>query len=85
MSTRFDIAFVVGMLAKYQSNPSMEDWKAAKRVIRCFQGTKDYKLTYKHSDHLEVIKHSNFNFTRCIDFRKSTLGYIFLLIGGVIS
>ncbi|KAL0539955.1 hypothetical protein IC582_024177 [Cucumis melo] len=53
--TRPDISFVVGMLGMYQSNPGMDHWKAAKKVLRYLQGTKDYMLTYKRSDHLEVI------------------------------
>ncbi|KAA0035948.1 Retrovirus-related Pol polyprotein from transposon TNT 1-94 [Cucumis melo var. makuwa] len=53
--TRPDISFVVGMLGMYQSNPGMDHWKAAKKVLRYLQGTKDYMLTYKRSDHLESI------------------------------
>ena len=85
VSTRPDIAFAVGILGRYQSNPGMEHWKAAKRVMRYLQGTKDYKLTYKHSDHLEVIGYSDSDFAGCIDSRKSTSGYIFILAGGAIS
>ncbi|TYJ97922.1 F-box/FBD/LRR-repeat protein [Cucumis melo var. makuwa] len=51
--TRPDISFAMGMLGRYQSNPGMEHWKAAKKVLRYLQGTKDYMLTYKRSDHLE--------------------------------
>jgi hypothetical protein len=40
--TRLDIALVVGMLGRYQSNPGLEHWKAAKRVMRYLQGTKGY-------------------------------------------
>ena len=31
--TRPDIAFIVGMLGRYLSNPGMDHWKAAKRVM----------------------------------------------------
>ncbi|KAL0553746.1 hypothetical protein IC582_007650 [Cucumis melo] len=72
--TRPDISFVVGMLGRYQSNPGMDHWKAAKKVLRYLQGTKDYMLTYKRSDHLEVIEYSDSNFTDCVDIRKSTFG-----------
>ncbi|KAL6311037.1 hypothetical protein AAG906_015922 [Vitis piasezkii] len=44
--TRPDIAFAVGMLGRYQSNPGIDHWKAAKKVMRYLQGTKDYKLMY---------------------------------------
>ncbi|XP_068647519.1 secreted RxLR effector protein 161-like [Aristolochia californica] len=53
--------------------------------MRYLQGTKDYKLTYKRSDHLEVIGYSDSDFVGCLDSRKSTSGYVFLLAGGAIS
>ena len=36
-------------------------------------------LMYKGSDYLEVIGYSDSDFTGCVDSRKSTSGYIFLL------
>ena len=42
--TRPDISFVVGMLGRYQSNPGIDHWKAANKVMRYLQGTKDYML-----------------------------------------
>jgi hypothetical protein len=83
--TRPDISFAVGMLGRYQSNPGMDHWKAAKKVMRYLQGTKDYMLTFKRSDHLEVIGYSDSDFAGCVDSRKSTFGYLFLLAGGAIS
>ncbi|KAK2982880.1 hypothetical protein RJ640_003498 [Escallonia rubra] len=51
--TRPDIAYVIGMLGRYQINPGMSHWKAAKKVMRYLQGTKDFMLTYKKSNNLE--------------------------------
>ena len=31
---RPDIAFYVGVLGRYQSNPSLDNWRAAKKVMR---------------------------------------------------
>ena len=42
-------------------------------------------LTYRKSDHLEVIGYSDSDFAGCVDTRKSTFGYTFLLARGVIS
>jgi hypothetical protein len=47
------------MLGRYQSNPRMDHWKARKKVMRYLRGTKDYMLTFKRSDHLEVIGYSD--------------------------
>ena len=43
---RPDLAFIVGMLGRYMSNPKVDHWKAAKRVMRYLQRTKEYMLTY---------------------------------------
>nr|CAN74165.1 hypothetical protein VITISV_026445 [Vitis vinifera] len=83
--TRPDIAFAVGMLGRYQSNPSIDHWKAAKKVMRYLQGTKDYKLMYKRTSNLEVVGYSDSDFASCVDSCKSTSGYIFILVGGAIS
>ena len=63
----------------------MDHWKAAKRVMRYLQKTKDRMLTYRRSNHLEVIGYSDADFAGCQDSRKSTSRYIFMLAGGAIS
>jgi Reverse transcriptase (RNA-dependent DNA polymerase) len=42
--TRPDIAYITGMLGRYLSNPGMNHWKAAKRVLRYLQRTKNHML-----------------------------------------
>ncbi|KAL5548410.1 hypothetical protein UlMin_003641 [Ulmus minor] len=71
--TCLDIAYIVGMLGRYLSNPGMDHWRAANRVMRYLQRTKEYMLIYRRSDQLEIIG------------RRSTSGYIYLLAGGAIS
>ncbi|RVW72884.1 Retrovirus-related Pol polyprotein from transposon TNT 1-94 [Vitis vinifera] len=83
--TRPDIAFAVGMLGRYQSNLGKDHWKVAKKVMRYLQGTKDYKLMYRRTNNLEVVGYSDSDFASCVDSRKSTFGYIFILAGGAIS
>ena len=83
--TRLDIAYVVGMLGRYQSNPGIDHWKAVKKVLCYLQGTKDYMLTYKRTNNLEIIGYSDFDYAGCKDTRKSTSGYIFMLSNGPIS
>nr|XP_033517251.1 secreted RxLR effector protein 161-like [Nicotiana tomentosiformis] len=83
--TRPDIAFVVGMLGRYQNNPTIDHLRVAKKVLRYLQGTKDYMLMYNRLDNFEVIVYSDSIFVGCIDSRKSTSRYIFMLAGGAIS
>ena len=83
--TRPDIAFAVGILGRYQSNPGMDHWRAAKKVMRYLQGTKHYMLMYERTHDLEVIGYSDSDFAGCVDSRKSTSGYIFMFAGGAVS
>ncbi|RVW84092.1 Retrovirus-related Pol polyprotein from transposon TNT 1-94 [Vitis vinifera] len=66
-------------------NPGLDHWKAAKKVVRYLQGTKDYKLMYRRTNNLEVVGYSDSNFVGCVDSRKSTSGCIFILAGEAIS
>ncbi|XP_050915368.1 secreted RxLR effector protein 161-like [Lathyrus oleraceus] len=83
--TRPDIPFAVGILGRYQSNLGMDYWKAAKKVLRYLKGTKDYMLMYRQTDNLDVIGYSDSDFAGCVDSRKSTSGYIFMMTDGAIS
>ncbi|RVX18724.1 Retrovirus-related Pol polyprotein from transposon TNT 1-94 [Vitis vinifera] len=83
--TRPDIAFVVGMLGRYLSNLGSQHWKAAKKVLRYLQGTKDLMLTYQRTSLLDVVGFCDADFVGCIDDKKSTMGYIFMMAGGAVS
>ncbi|XP_058009432.1 secreted RxLR effector protein 161-like [Hevea brasiliensis] len=83
--TRPDIAFAISVHGSYLSNPGWSHWKAAKKVMRYLQSTKNYMLIYKRSGNLEVIRYSDYDFASCVDDRKSTSGYIFMMSGGAIS
>ena len=56
-----------------------------KKALRYAQGTKDYMLTYRRSDSLEIKGYSDADFAGDKDDRKSTSGYVFTLAGGAIS
>jgi hypothetical protein len=77
--TRPDLAFIIGLLGRFQSNPGIKHLKAAKKTLRYLQGTKHYMLTYKKIDNLEVIDYSDSDFVGCADSQKSTSSYVFTL------
>ncbi|XP_042974572.1 secreted RxLR effector protein 161-like [Carya illinoinensis] len=83
--TRPNICLAVGLLGLYQSNPRLQHWIAAKKVMQYLQGTKNYMLTYRHTENLQVVGYSDLDFAGRVDTRKSTSGYIFLLAEGAIS
>ena len=71
--TCLDIAFVISMMGRYLNDPGQSNWKAAKKVLRYFQGTKDLMLTYWCTDIIEVDGFSDSNYAGYVDDKKSTL------------
>jgi len=63
----------------------MDHWKVTKKILRYLQGTKAHMLIYRRINNLEVVGYSDSYYTGCIDSRKSTFGYIFMLAKGAIS
>jgi hypothetical protein len=83
---RTDLAFVIGMLRRYQKNPGKPHWDGVNKALRYLQDTKGLMLTYKKSDALlEIVGYSDSDFVGCLDTEKSTSEYIFTLANGVIS
>ncbi|CAH9074926.1 unnamed protein product [Cuscuta europaea] len=83
--TRPDLAYIIGILCRYLSNPSMDHWKAAKRVMQYLQRTKEHMLTYQRSYQLDIIGYTDSDFAGCQDSFKSTSGCIYILGGGAVS
>ena len=83
--TRLDIIFVVGVLGMYLSDPGQIHWKAAKKVFRYLQGTKNLMLTYRRTDTLGVVGFSDSDYADGVDDKKSTSGYIFMMAEGAVS
>ena len=42
--TRPFICFIVGMVSRYQSNPSLEHWTTAKNILKYLRRMRDYVL-----------------------------------------
>ncbi|EOY13896.1 Gag-protease-integrase-RT-RNaseH polyprotein, putative [Theobroma cacao] len=68
-----NITFVVGMLGSYQSNQGLDHWKAANKVMRYLQGTKDFILTYSLSNNLEVVGYSDSDLLVVLTFVNQNL------------
>jgi hypothetical protein len=83
--TRPDLAFVTGMLGRYQKNLDISHWNGIKKALRYIQGTKGRMLTYKRLDNLEIVGYSDSDYAGCLYTDKSMLGYVFKLAGGAIS
>ncbi|GJV26857.1 zinc finger, CCHC-type containing protein [Tanacetum coccineum] len=83
-STRPDIAYAVGRLSRFTSNPSKQHWKAITRVFKYLRGTMNYGLSYMGYP-LVLEGYSDASWINHVEDSSSTSGWVFLLGGGAIS
>ena len=85
--TRPDIAYSVGVLARFNSNPGIEHWNAVKHLFRYLKGTMDLKLTYKPSTTSNdlFITYCDADHGGNKDNGKSTTGYLVKIGSGAVS
>nr|GEY10392.1 zinc finger, CCHC-type [Tanacetum cinerariifolium] len=83
-STRPDIAYAVGRLSRFTSNPSRHHWHAITRVFKYLKGTMNYGLSYVgYPSVLEVYLDASW--INHVEDSSFISGWVFLLGGGVIS
>nr|GFB94171.1 zinc finger, CCHC-type [Tanacetum cinerariifolium] len=79
-----DIAYVVGRLSRFTSNPSRQHWKAITMVFKYLRGNMNYGLSYVgYPSVLEA--YSDASWINHAEDSSSTSGWVFLLGGGAIS
>jgi hypothetical protein len=85
IATRPDITFATNKLSQFNANPGQAHWTAVQRVIRYLHGTKDLKLVLGGPTTANLIAYTDSDHASCIDSRRSTSGYLFVLGSGAIS
>jgi hypothetical protein len=84
--TRPDIAFAVGKLSRFCSNPGEAHWTAAKQVVRYLHTTRSLRLTLGGNFPSIILSGaSDSEFATDVDDRMSVSGYSFSLGTGAIS
>ena len=81
VTTRPDICFPVGCLAKFMSAPTVAHWKATLDVLRYLNGTRARGITYTGND-TPLHAYCDADYAGDPDTRKSTTGYVTILAGG---
>eukprot|EP00253_Pinus_taeda_P022296 PITA_22296 len=84
-ATRPDIMFVVSLISRFMERPKEAHWQAAKRILRYVKGTKSFGILYNVSEHSDLVGYIDSDWTRSVDDRKSTSGYVFHMGSGAIS
>ena len=84
-TSRPDIAFSVGVCARYQATPKESHLTAVKQTIRYINGTPDYGLWYSQDSNACLVGYSDADWAGSVDDRKSTSGGCFYLGNNLVS
>lgn len=85
-ATRPDIAFAVNQLAQKSVDPTINDWKRAKHLLRYLRGTTKCGIVYQYGTFNEplLIGYSDSDFAGHVSSSKSTTGYVVMFNGSLI-
>ena len=85
--TQPDIAYAVGKVSRYMSNPGKIHWEAIKWILRYVKGTMRHGLVFdtSSSQASTLIGYVDADFAQDLDKRRSTTGFIYTLANGCVS
>ena len=83
--TRPDIAFAVGKLSQYLSDPARHHGQALKHLLRYIRSTVNKGITYGISGSHKLIEYSDSDYAADKLDRKSILIYVYMIAEGPIS
>jgi len=84
-ASRPDIAFSVGVCARFQANPKESHLTAVKRIIKYVNDTLSYGIWYSRETNLVVAGYSNVDWAGNADDRKSTSGGCFYVGNNLVA
>ena len=83
--SRPDISNAVSQLSQFLQDPTETHMKAARHVLRYLKGTRNFSITYGHSQELRILGFSDANWGGDKNDRKSTTGYLYMINNGAVS
>jgi hypothetical protein len=85
IASRPDIAFIVGVCARFQANLKESHLTTVKRIIRYVNDTLLYGIWYSRETNLVVVGYSDANWAGNADDRKSTSGGCFYVGNNLVA
>ncbi|XP_022889185.1 uncharacterized protein LOC111404635 [Olea europaea var. sylvestris] len=85
IASRPDIAFSVGVCARFQADPKESHLNVVRRIIRYVNGTVDHGILYSRESNLELANYSDVDWAGNADDRKSTSGGCFYVGSNLVS
>ena len=84
LCTRPDVAYALGIVSRFQTDPREDHWKAVKNILKYLRRTRDVFLIYDGSN-LKLKDYADSSFQSDPDDSKSISRYVFTLYGSAVS
>jgi hypothetical protein len=89
VTTRFDIAYAVSIVARHLSDPGWSHWLAVKRILRYLKGTAKLGLSFQRStpsvQSPGLVVYVDSDYAEDKDCRRSRTGFVVQYAGGTVS
>ena len=85
MTTRPDLAFAVGYVARYSARPTQDHMDAVDHIFGYIKTLLQFRMVYKPATEKALFGYVDSDFAGCVDTSKLTTGWIFLYGGNIIS
>ncbi|CAA7038049.1 unnamed protein product [Microthlaspi erraticum] len=83
--TRPDVAYAIGLVSRFMSNPGNVHWTAIRWLLKYLKGMQDKKLVFTKGSDFRVEGFSDSDYAGDKDRRRSITGYVFRVGGNVVS
>ncbi|KAL0551748.1 hypothetical protein IC582_010837 [Cucumis melo] len=84
-ASRPDIAYAIGICARFQSDPRSSYLTAVKRILKYVHGTSDFGILYSSDTTSTLVGYCDADWAGSPDDRKSTFGGCFFVRNNLIS
>uniref|UniRef100_A0A1J3I7B7 Retrovirus-related Pol polyprotein from transposon TNT 1-94 n=2 Tax=Noccaea caerulescens TaxID=107243 RepID=A0A1J3I7B7_NOCCA len=85
IGSRPDLAFAVGVISRFMSNPGRDHWTAVKWVLRYLRGASQDCLTFTKNKDFSIEGFCDSDYATDLDKRRSVTGFIFKVWGNTVS
>jgi histone deacetylase 1/2 len=79
------LAYPISVVSQHMANPSLEHWIVVKRIFWYLQSTLQLKLRFGALAPQGLVGYCDANWANDLEDRRSTMRFIFMMVGGAIS
>jgi hypothetical protein len=83
-ASRPDIAYAATVLSRFNDNPELVHWNAARRVLQYLKGTRTWRLTYGEDSAGRGLEGYADADGMSLENCEAISGYVFLIDGGAV-